>query len=98
VEMTRQDVIRIYRLLATHGIKVWVDGGFCVDALVARATREHADLDIAVERGHAERQRKTSLMWRHSRTIPGLPGNLTYRERRLVPAQAQTVVDFHNDQ
>lgn len=43
MEMTRQDVIRIYQLLATHGIKVWVDGGFCVDALVGRATREHAD-------------------------------------------------------
>ena len=55
MEMTRQDAIRIYQLLATHGIKVWVDGGFCVDALVGRATREHSDLDIAVERGDAER-------------------------------------------
>jgi hypothetical protein len=25
METTRQDVIRIYQLLATHGIKVWVD-------------------------------------------------------------------------
>ena len=54
-EMTRQDVVRIYHLLATHGIKIWVDGGFCIDALVGRATREHGDLDIAVERGDAER-------------------------------------------
>lgn len=53
--MTRQDVVRIYQLLATHGIKIWVDGGFCVDALVGRATREHGDLDIAVERADAER-------------------------------------------
>ena len=53
--MTRQDVVRIYHLLATHRIKIWVDGGFCVDALVGRATREHGDLDIAVERGDAER-------------------------------------------
>ena len=53
--MTRQDVVRIYRLLATHGIEIWVDGGFCVDALVGRATREHGDLDIAVEREDAER-------------------------------------------
>jgi lincosamide nucleotidyltransferase A/C/D/E len=53
--MTGPDVVRIYHLLATHGIRIWVDGGFCVDALVGRATREHSDLDIAVERGDAER-------------------------------------------
>jgi lincosamide nucleotidyltransferase A/C/D/E len=33
---------------------VWIDGGFCVDALVGRATREHSDLDIAVERQAAD--------------------------------------------
>ena len=54
-EMTRQHVVRIYQLLATHGIKIWVDGGFCVEALVGRATRKHGDLDIAVERADAER-------------------------------------------
>ena len=53
--MTRQDVVRIYHLLSAHGIRVWVDGGFCVDALVGRATREHGDFDIAVERGDADR-------------------------------------------
>jgi lincosamide nucleotidyltransferase A/C/D/E len=52
--MTRQDVVAIYQLLAARGIKVWVDGGFCVDALVGRATREHSDLDIAVERRDAD--------------------------------------------
>jgi lincosamide nucleotidyltransferase A/C/D/E len=52
--MTRQDVVEIYQLLAARGIEVWVDGGFCVDALVGRATREHSDLDIAVERRDAD--------------------------------------------
>jgi lincosamide nucleotidyltransferase A/C/D/E len=52
--MTRQDVVAIYQLLAARGIEVWVDGGFCVDALVGRATREHNDLDIAVERRDAD--------------------------------------------
>jgi lincosamide nucleotidyltransferase A/C/D/E len=51
--MTPQDVVAIYQLLAARGIKVWVDGGFCVDALVGRVTREHSDLDIAVERQDA---------------------------------------------
>ena len=52
--MTTQDVVTIYLLLATRGIKVWVDGGFCIDALVGHATREHSDLDIAVERRDAD--------------------------------------------
>ena len=52
--MNAQDVVKIYQLLAARGIKVWVDGGFCVDALVGRATREHRDLDIAVERQDAD--------------------------------------------
>jgi len=52
--MTTQDVVEIYLLLSARGIKVWIDGGFCVDALVGRATREHSDLDIAVERQDAD--------------------------------------------
>jgi lincosamide nucleotidyltransferase A/C/D/E len=52
--MTAQDAVAIYLLLAARGIKVWVDGGFCVDALVGRATREHSDLDIAVKRQDAD--------------------------------------------
>lgn len=51
--MTGQDVVWIYQLLAARGINVWIDGGFCVDALVGRTTREHSDLDIAVERRDA---------------------------------------------
>ena len=52
--MTSQDALHIYQLLAASRIKVWVDGGFCVDALVGRATREHSDLDVAVERRDAD--------------------------------------------
>ena len=52
--MTTQDVVEIYLLLAARGIDLWIDGGFCVDALVGRATREHSDLDIAVERQDAD--------------------------------------------
>jgi len=30
------------------GIDVWLDGGWGVDALLGRQTREHADLDVVV--------------------------------------------------
>ena len=48
--MELSDVIEIIKGLSDAGVTVWVDGGWCVDALVGRALREHNDLDIAVNR------------------------------------------------
>jgi lincosamide nucleotidyltransferase A/C/D/E len=48
--MTEADVIELYDALSRQGIATWIDGGFCVDALVGSTTRGHADLDIAVRR------------------------------------------------
>lgn len=31
------------------GIKVWIDGGWAVDALLGKQTRPHEDLDLAIE-------------------------------------------------
>jgi lincosamide nucleotidyltransferase A/C/D/E len=33
---------------------VWVDGGWCVDALIGHQTRPHSDLDIAIEAQYTE--------------------------------------------
>lgn len=46
--MTAQDAIEILRVFERHGIEVYVDGGWAVDALLGRQTRPHADLDIAM--------------------------------------------------
>ena len=43
-------VLELYNWLNDNGIVVWIDGGWGVDALLGRQTREHADLDIAVHR------------------------------------------------
>ena len=48
-EMPADEVVAIVRLLGDHGIRVCVDGGWGVDALLGEQTRPHADLDIAVE-------------------------------------------------
>jgi len=48
-EMTAADVIEIVQLLIDNGIKVYVDGGWGVDALLGEQTRPHADLDIAIQ-------------------------------------------------
>ena len=47
--MNAVDVIEIYTELERRGVRIWIDGGWGVDALLGRQTRPHADLDIAVE-------------------------------------------------
>src|SRR5262245_61451300 len=47
--MTADDVIDLYRALEGAGIRIWIDGGWSVDALIGRQLRPHRDLDIALE-------------------------------------------------
>ena len=47
--MQQKKVIDLYNRLENIGIKIWIDGGFCVDALLGKQTRPHQDLDIAME-------------------------------------------------
>jgi lincosamide nucleotidyltransferase A/C/D/E len=42
-------VVTLYRLLERAGIILWLDGGWGVDALLGRQTRDHSDVDIVVE-------------------------------------------------
>jgi lincosamide nucleotidyltransferase A/C/D/E len=48
-EMTGPDAVALLDALSTHGIEVWIDGGWAVDACLGRQTRRHADLDIVIE-------------------------------------------------
>lgn len=45
--MSGQDVTELLQLFQKHGIEVYIDGGWGVDALLEEQTRTHADLDIA---------------------------------------------------
>jgi lincosamide nucleotidyltransferase A/C/D/E len=47
--MTAEDVLAIYAALSGAGVRIWLDGGWGVDALLGRQTRPHDDLDIVVE-------------------------------------------------
>jgi hypothetical protein len=42
-------VIEVYDLLKRHEIDIWIDGRWGVDALLGEHTREHGDLDIAIQ-------------------------------------------------
>jgi lincosamide nucleotidyltransferase A/C/D/E len=46
--MEQPEVIALYQLLDDHGIEIWLDGGWGIDALIGEQTRAHGDLDIAV--------------------------------------------------
>jgi lincosamide nucleotidyltransferase A/C/D/E len=47
--MTSLDVLGFYHLCEQNLITIWIDGGWCVDALLGKQIRDHADLDIALE-------------------------------------------------
>ena len=42
--------LELLAAFAEAGITVWVDGGWGVDALISRQSREHADLDLVLPR------------------------------------------------
>lgn len=47
--MTSDKVLNLYNWFEENGIAVWVCGGWCVDALLGKQTRDHADFDIAIQ-------------------------------------------------
>lgn len=49
--MTAEAVLQVLELLERAGVRVSVDGGWGVDALLGRQTRSHADLDLVVAAG-----------------------------------------------
>ncbi len=52
--MTGADVLSIVGSLTEAGIKVWLDGGWGVDALIGRQTRPHNDLDAVIQLDQAD--------------------------------------------
>jgi len=52
LRMPVEKVVELYQLLDAGGVPIWVDGGWGVDALLEEQSREHADLDIAIDHQH----------------------------------------------
>ena len=46
--MTSNDVLEILNVLNAANIPVWLDGGWGIDALIGKQTRQHDDLDVVV--------------------------------------------------
>jgi len=46
---TAQDVLNLCKGLETQGVKIWIDGGWAVDALLGKQSRPHEDVDIVIQ-------------------------------------------------
>jgi lincosamide nucleotidyltransferase A/C/D/E len=57
--MSGRDVLAFVDRMNLAQIEFWLDGGWCVDALVGEQTREHDDLDIGVPIEDADAYRAT---------------------------------------
>ena len=53
-EMTADDVLGFLDSMRAQGIRIWLDGGWAVDACLGSQTRRHSDLDIVIEERHLE--------------------------------------------
>ena len=88
--MTTADVLAV--LEALGGLRVWVDGGWGVDALLGEQTRAHGDLDLAVDEaqlGEAELRLAYLGYVEDDDACPGRP-------TRVVLADGRgRVVDLH---
>jgi lincosamide nucleotidyltransferase A/C/D/E len=83
--LTARDVIEVLDWLEAVGVAVWVDGGWGVDALIREETRDHADLDLALDANHLDLARRAleKRGFHHDGSRdPGLPARLVMRDGR----------------
>jgi lincosamide nucleotidyltransferase A/C/D/E len=52
--MDAESLLQVVQRLEEKDIDVWLDGGWGVDALLERQTREHEDLDLVAELRHSD--------------------------------------------
>jgi lincosamide nucleotidyltransferase A/C/D/E len=84
-DLTGSEVGEVLEALEGFAPRVWIDGGWGVDALVAEQTRDHTDLDLVVDKRDlaAVEQTLVETGFRHDPTIaPGLPARLVLRDHR----------------
>jgi lincosamide nucleotidyltransferase A/C/D/E len=93
-EMSGEKAIELYQLLDRAGIKIWIDGGWAVDALLGKHTRAHEDLDIVIET--RDLSRMVSLLAAHGITEAGedyaLPWNFLLRNDASIQVDVHAIL------
>jgi lincosamide nucleotidyltransferase A/C/D/E len=97
-----EDVIGLYSGLRAEGVRVWVDGGWGIDALLGRQTRLHKDFDAiaafedlpALTHFLGGRGFALKLIWEENRWAPSSePLALIGRQRPAVEAATAFVLE-----
>jgi lincosamide nucleotidyltransferase A/C/D/E len=89
--MKLNDVLEIISGLKEAGVTAWVDGGWCVDALVGRELRVHNDLDIAVSRS----DERVMSDWLTARGYTGRPSPDKSLWNYVVGDNNGRLIDIH---
>jgi lincosamide nucleotidyltransferase A/C/D/E len=80
--VSAEDAVAILRRLRSHGIQVWLTGGWGIDALLEEQTRPHKDIDfVLLLEDVAPMQEALALdgyrledLWPENRTVAGASG------------------------
>jgi len=86
--MSADDVVEILDRLEMAGVAASVAGGWAVDALLGHPTREHDDLDLAVDAADVDRAIDAL-------GVLGLGIDVDERPARLALGDGQRAVDLH---
>ncbi len=87
--MQARDVLQVVAALREAGVRVWLDGGWGIDALLEEQTRDHDDLDCVIPLGDASRARDALVRLGFVVTHDELPTRFVVRD------DADRRVDFH---
>ena len=101
-QMTAEDLVDLYSGLVARGVRLWVDGGWGIDALLGRQTRPHKDFDAiaafedlpALTGFLSGRGFSLKLIWEENRWTPcPVPPALVGRERPAAEAATAFVLE-----
>jgi lincosamide nucleotidyltransferase A/C/D/E len=87
--MDARSVLRVVTTLQNAGVRVWLDGGWGVDAQVGEQTREHDDLDCVIVLRGAPIARDALAALGFAVSLDELPTRFVVRD------QCDRRVDFH---
>jgi len=87
--MDARSVLEVITSLDHAGVRVWLDGGWGIDALVGKQTREHDDLDCVIALSDAALAREALAVLGFAVTLDELPTRFVLRDR------SDRRVDFH---
>jgi len=89
--MTAGDVCGFLDLMGGHGIRIWLDGGWAVDACFGSQTRGHGDLDIVIE----ERDTRVAVAALEHRGYSPVPRSDTRPWNFVLGDNTGHQIDFH---